>query len=195
MLTVSRRGLFALGGTGAAAGLAGCSGQADPRADANDPQLLDAALEAEAALGATYDSLSAPQFAGGDGARVAARCGDASTRRQQELAKLGASQPTGGGTTAGGSTLEAITANANAAIAAYRQGARLLATTDLRSTNAGFLAQVAAELATIRGLFGADQAPAAFVTGATAKPFQGEATTSTTSTTSTSTTSTSTGSQ
>ena len=158
MLTVSRRGLFALGGTSAAV-LAGCGGEDDPRADASDPELLDAALEAEAALGSTYDSLSGPQFSG-DGAQVVSSCKAASTKRQQELTKLGASQPTGGGPTGGGSTLDAITASANPAIAAYRQGARLLATTDLRATNAGFLAQVAAELATIRGLFGDDQVPA-----------------------------------
>ena len=125
MLTVSRRGLFALGGTSAAV-LAGCGGAADPRADASDPELLDAALEAEAALGSTYDSLSGPQFSG-DGAQVVSSCKAASTKRQQELTKLGASQPTGGGPTGGGSTLEAITASANPAIAAYRQGARLLA--------------------------------------------------------------------
>ena len=56
MRRVSRRGLFALGGTSAAV-LAGC-GAADPRADASDPEPLDAALKAEAALGSTLRSLS-----------------------------------------------------------------------------------------------------------------------------------------
>ncbi len=55
----------------------------------------------------------------------------------------------------------------------------------------GFLAQVAAELAAIRGLFGEDQVPEAFVTGGEEPPFQAAPPeTTTTSTTTSSTTST-----
>ena len=43
MSTVTRRGLLTLAPAGAVV-LAGCGSQADPRADADDPQLLDAAL-------------------------------------------------------------------------------------------------------------------------------------------------------
>ncbi len=189
MLTVSRRGFLALGGTGAAV-LAGCGGEVDPRAEGDDPELLDAALEAEAGLEAAYGNLSGGAVAAGAGAEVVKRSRDASAERQQELGRLGAGEPTGDGSTAAAGTgLESVEPAANAAIAAYREAARLLSTTEGRSTTMGFLAQVAAELAAIRGLFGADQAPEAFVTGGTEKPFEAAAEeTTTTSTTSTSTT-------
>jgi hypothetical protein len=197
MLTVSRRGLFAIGGTGAAAALAGCGGAVDERDDADDNQLLDSALEAEAALGAAYGALSGPEVSSGQGAQVRKSCQSNSQKRQQELESLGASQPTGGATGSGGGGLDPTVTAANAAIAAYRQGARLLGVTDQRATSTGFLAQVAAELAALRGLFGEDQAPVAFVTGDAQRPLQAAATTttSTTSSSTTSTTSTSTGTQ
>src|SRR5215207_2307681 len=48
MLTISRRGLLALGGAGAAgAALAACGTEEDPRAEGRDPELLAAILEAE----------------------------------------------------------------------------------------------------------------------------------------------------
>ena len=198
MLTVSRRGLFAIGGTGAAVVLTGCGSAVSERDDADDAEVLDGALEAEAALGATYDGLSGPEVSSGPGAQVLKRCQADSKKRQAELSSLGASQPTGGDTAgAAGSGLEPAVSSANAAIAAYRQGARLLGETQQRATCTSYLAQVAAELASIRGLFGEDQAPVAFVTGETQKPFEAAATTttSTTSTPTTSTTSTSTDSQ
>ena len=160
MLTVSRRGLFAIGGTGAAVVLTGCGSAVSERDDADDAELLDGALEAEAALGATYDGLSGPEVSSGPGAQVLKRCQADSKKRQAELASLGASQPTGGDTAgAAGSGLEPAVSSANAAIAAYRQGARLLGETEQRATCTSYLAQVAAELASIRGLFGEDQAP------------------------------------
>src|SRR5262245_46367856 len=55
MLSVSRRGLIALGGTGAAGlVLAGCGDAADRRADASQSDLLAAQGEAETALAAAY---------------------------------------------------------------------------------------------------------------------------------------------
>ena len=198
MLTVSRRGLFAIGGTGAAAVLTGCGSAVSERDDSDDTQLLDGALEAEAALGAPTTASRAPRSHPDRVREVLKRCQADSKKRQAELSSLGASQPTGGDTAGpGGSGLEPAVSSANAAIAAYRQGARLLGETEQRATSTAFLAQVAAELASIRGLFGEDQAPVAFVTGETQKPFEAAATTttSTTSTPTTSTTSTSTDSQ
>jgi hypothetical protein len=196
MLTVSRRGLFAIGGTGAAAALAGCGGATDERDDADDQAVLDSALESEAALGATYDTLSGPEVSSGPGAQVLKRCQADSKKRQQELASLGASETTGGDTGGAGSGLDPAVTSANAAIAAYRQGARLLGETGQRATCTSYLAQVAAELASLRGLIGEDQAPVAFVTGGAEKPFQAAATTTTrTTSATTSTTSTSTDAQ
>jgi len=196
MLTVSRRGLFAIGGTGAAAVLTGCGGAVSERDDADDAGVLDGALESEAALGATYDALTGSEVSSGQGAQVLKRCQADSKKRQSELSSLGASQPTGGDTGGSGSGLDPAVTAGNAAIAAYRQGARLLGDEEQRRTSTSYLAQVAAELAALRGLFGEDQAPVAFVTGGAEKPFQAAATTTTSTTSSTtSTTSTSTDAQ
>ena len=191
MLTVSRRGLFALGGTGAAVVLAGCGSEDDPRAEGNDQELLDNAMAAESGLQAAYDSTAGGVEGGRAGAEVVNHSRDASSERQQELGRLGAGGTPGGGSSATGTGLEATETAANAAIAAYRQCAGLLPSAEDRATTMGFLAQVAAELAAIRGLFGEDQAPEAFVTGGEEPPFQAAPPeTTTTSTTTSSTTST-----
>jgi hypothetical protein len=195
MLTVSRRGLLALGGTGAATVLAGCGSEPDPRAESDDQQLLTNAYAAEVDLQTAYDALARDAGAGDDSASVIGRSQRASSERQAELGSLGASagqsQSNAGSADGADTGLGPSEAAANAAIAAYRQCAGLLPEAADRATTMGFLAQVAAELAAIRGLFGADQVPEAFVTGGSEPPFVAEAQeTTTTSTTSTSTTST-----
>jgi hypothetical protein len=194
MLTVSRRGLLALGGTGVATVLAGCGSEPDPRAEGDDQQLLTNAYAAEVDLQTAYDTLSRGGVGGDDSATVIARSQRASSERQAELGKLGASagqsQSDGGSADGADTGLGLTEAAANAAIAAYRQCAGLLPEAADRATTMGFLAQVAAELAAIRGLFGKDQAPEAFVTGGSEQPFVAAAETTTTSTTSTSTTTT-----
>jgi len=171
MSTVSRRGLFALGGSGAAAAvLASCGGSADVRADSDDAALLGAALEAETGLGDAYAS------AGG----IEAGFATASRRRAAELDRLieqaGGSPADDQGGAQSGATDEA----AEATIGAYRQGAGRLTTAELRGTTIGFLAEVAAELAAVRGQAGEDEVPRAFVTGLPEEPREaggGDATT------------------
>jgi hypothetical protein len=199
MLTVSRRGLFAIGGTGAAAVLAGCGSATDERDDADDQALLSSAVQAEMDLQSAYDNLGGGVVAGRAGADVVNRCREDSSKRQSELGRLNAALPpdgSGSSATSANNGFDSAQTAANAAIAAYRNCARLLGAEDQRAVCTGFLAQVAAELASFRGLFGEDQAPVAFVTGGAEKPFQAAATTTTSTTSSTtSTTSTSTDAQ
>lgn len=197
MPNLTRRGLLVLGGTGAAGVvLAGCGKESDPRAEGRDGELLSKAADAEVALGDLYDAISNDSQSD----PVIAQFRDASSDRQDELKQLGAEtsgapSATEGNTVASADTVAAIAA-AGTAIAAYREGAGLLSTTELRGPATRFLTQVAAELATLRGLAGDDQSPVAFVTGGKEEPYVAadvdESTTSTTSTTSSSTTSTST---
>lgn len=180
MQTVSRRGLFVIGGTGAAgAVLAGCGGsEDDPRGEGRDPELLAAALAAETALGEAYasppTSTAVPPEDSGSAPRrqtaVLEAFRAASAKRAEELTRLaagasGASPPaaTGGA----GDQIEA----AEAAIAAYRAAAGPLSTGQLRGTAIAFLAAVAAELSVLLGFAGEDRAPRAFVTGLPAAPY------------------------
>ena len=197
MRIVTRRGLFVVGGTGVAgAALTACGTQIEQRDAGHDQELLDAEASAEAALGAAYANLGpAPQAGGPETADVLDELGKASRARQSELNRLGANA-TGGPDTGSGSEHAALDA-ANTAIAAYRTGAGQLSSEERRSVAAAFLAQVAAEVASLSGLAGADQAPEPFVTGLGTKPFESieSSQTSTTSTAaeSGSTTSTTTG--
>ncbi len=59
----------------------------------------------------------------------------------------------------------------NAAIAAYREAAGPLSTSELRGTAIAFAAAVAAELAVMQGFAGADQVPGPFVTGGEQEPY------------------------
>lgn len=184
MRIVTRRGLFVVGGTGVAgAALTACGTQIEQRDAGHDQELLDAEASAEAALGAAYANL--PPAGGPETADVVDELGKASRARQGELSRLGASA-TGGPDTGSGSEPgeHAALDAANTAIAAYRTGAGQLSSEERRSVAAAFLAQVAAEVATLSGLAGADQAPEPFVTGLGTKPFESieSSQTSTTST-------------
>lgn len=165
MPNLTRRSLFALGGAGAAGvAIAGCAEEDDPRAEGRDGELLDRAAEAEAALGAVYEGLDA-----GPQANAAVRAfRDASSARLDELDRLGAAAADSAN--AESSAAAAITA-ANAAIAAYREGIRLLSTTEKRAPMIEFLTQVSAEQATLRGLENEDQSPQPFVTGLEERPY------------------------
>lgn len=175
MRIVTRRGLFVVGGTGVAgAALTACGTQIEQRDAGHDQELLDAEASAEAALGAAYANLGhGPPAGGPETADVVDELGKASRARQGELSRLGASA-TGGPDTGSGSEAgeHAALDAANTAIAAYRTGAGQLSSEERRSVAAAFLAQVAAEVATLSGLAGADQAPEPFVTGLGTKPFE-----------------------
>lgn len=185
MPRLSRRGFIALGGTGAAgAVLAGCGAAAEPREEGDDAGLLDAAVTAESAY-----RVAVQGFADQQG--VSAEIEKASAARLDELRP--AAEKAGGEAALGGGQLAKPPEAAAAAIAAYRQGARELSTTELRTTATQFLAQVAGELAALRELDGQAPVPYAFVTGLDEKPLQSADDAPTGATTSTTTTTTSTG--
>lgn len=188
MPSLSRRGFLVLGGTGAAGvALSACGSQADPRAEGDDPNLLATAIEAETAYGEAATGSADQQG-------VSAEIAKASRARLDELRSLTEGSGAAAAASSQGSN---VSDQAMAAIAAYRAGARLLSTTDLRATAAQLLAQVAAELAALRELDGESPAvPYAFVTGLPEPPLattdnapSGTTTTSTTQSSSTSTTS------
>jgi hypothetical protein len=161
MQTVSRRGLFVLGGTGAAGAVLGaCGGETSERDEADDAALLSAALAAETALGAAYASRDAAL----DRAFAAT-----SGRRAAELTRL-LEQAGGQPSDPQGSSSGDPRTDANATIAAYRAAAGPLSTVELRRKMIEFLAAVAAEQAAVAELDGADPAPRAFVTGGDAEP-------------------------
>lgn len=189
MLIVSRRGFLAAGSSGAAAlALAACGEDPDPRADDRDPELLSTALGAETRLQVAYSDLSP----GPDGTAAVNAFSKASGARQQALAKLGASTSNAAPDSTPGNDpqgFESTDTAASAAIAAYREAAGISSATEARAITAAYLAAVASELATIRGLAGGDQSPEPFVTGFASKPLvAAEDTTTSSSTTSSSTT-------
>jgi hypothetical protein len=171
MQTVSRRGLFVIGGTGAAGAVLGAcaASEEDPREEGRDPELLAAALAAETALGEAY-------AVGGEGGpappeREAIESFVAASRRRAEelgaLLQAAGGEPTEAPSPEAGTELE----QANATIAAYRAAAGPLSTEELRGTAIAFLAAVAAELAVMSTFAGEDPAPRAFVTGEEAEPY------------------------
>jgi hypothetical protein len=189
MLRVTRRGLLAVGGAGAASlAVSACGAEDDPRAEGRDADLLDSALSAEAILKQAYGTVKG----GGDEQAVGRQFTQASTTRLNDLERLAGGPAKASASTA--SNPNGLSEAQDSAIAAYRDLVRFGSTTDLRSTAIQFLTQVAGEQATIRGLQDQDQSPVAFVTGLQEKPYiaSNDTTTSTTSTTSSSTTSTST---
>lgn len=186
MLRVTRRGLLAVGGAGAASlAVSACGTEDDPRAEGRDSDLLLAASLAEAKLGAVYEGIAQ----GGKATPEVAALQKASQARLRELVDLGAkvvSEPP-----QDGASMADVISAANPALAAYREGVRFLSTTELRSATFQFLNQVSGEQAVARGLENQDQSPTAFVTGLSEKPYVASDTT-TTSTTSSSTPATST---
>ena len=159
MPNLTRRSLFMLGGTGAAGlAVAGCGEEDDPRADSSHEEILGRAAAAEAAFGAGLSTAGTkPEIA---------QFEQASSARQQTLTELGAASREDTEPTAS----DPIAA-ASAAIAAYREGVRLLSTTELRATAIQFLTEVSAEQAALRGLEDEDQSPVAFVTGLEEEPY------------------------
>ena len=185
MPRLSRRGFLALGGTGTAAvALGACGSSEDPRDEGNDGQLLINAAAAESTYGA-----SAKGFADQQG--VSAEIEKASATRVEELTPA----VKAAGAAAHEPRIDRDPADveeaALIAIVAYREGARLLSTPELRTKATQFLGQIAGELAALRDLAREEPAPYAFVTGLDEEPLQSfddiptaerETTTSTTST-------------
>jgi hypothetical protein len=177
MTALSRRGLFVAGGTGlAGVAIAGCGEEDEPREEGRDPELLAAALAAEEGLLTATDSTPGPLGPGGPDLLNAIR--EASSKRQDELGSLASETATGTAESAeaesdpSGDEGDRLIAAFESAIAAYREGAGLLSTTELRGTALEFLIQCAAEQAAVRSVLGEDPAPRAFVTGLDPEPFQ-----------------------
>lgn len=172
MPTLTRRGVLVLAGAGAAgAALTACGTTAEDRRESgDDPGLLEAAAAAEAALGAAYaaaadeldgaDADALRQFERASEARASAvRALDPEVAETEE-----AEAPAEAG-------LTGAVAAAEGAVAAYREVAGSLSTDDGRSLGMKSIVAVAAELAALRELDGADPAPTAFVTGGSEPPF------------------------
>ena len=173
MPTLSRRGLLALGGAGAAGALLAACGEAvDPRADGDDDGAgLGRGLEAEASLAAAYSTR-----------RLGLRPGRGANRRwsSSPTPPAGAPSELGGGTgdnepppDGGPDSAEALSAAinlANAAIAAHRAATPGLDSAEARGLATASLAACAAELAVVSGFAGEPEAPRAFVTGGDAEP-------------------------
>lgn len=173
MPTLSRRGLFALGGSGAAAtALAACGGRTDKREETDDAAVLGTALAAETALGEAYAA----------GAGIETSFAAASRRRAADLKRL-IDQAGGSGAGSGAAGSGPAPERAEAAIAAYREGAGTLSSAELRRTTIEFLAAVAAELAALRAQAGEDPVPRAFVTGLAEEPHEADGGSDTTTTT------------
>ncbi|HEY8001747.1 MAG: hypothetical protein ACHQJ5_09435 [Vicinamibacteria bacterium] len=195
MLTVSRRGFLALGGTGAAGvALAACGTAADPRADASADQLTEAEASAETALAAAYGA-AASALAQGEERAALEDFAAAAAKRAGEFgggsAQAGETPPADGGPDSPEALDGAIRA-ANKAIAAHREAAGLLDAVDGRTLASSSMIACAAELAAVSHFAGKPEAPLAFVTGGTEAPFESATETEATTTSSTSTTSEST---
>jgi hypothetical protein len=201
MLTVSRRGLLVLGGTGAAGvALAACGQAADPRADASQGDLVQAELDAEVALATAYEQAAASLPAGEERTAFEAFAKAANGRVQQlrGVAPDPGSQPPA--PDGGPDSTEAVAATAHladAAIATHHQAAGLLASLETRALASSALAACAAELAAVNHFSGKPEVPHAFVTGGELAPYEpsiaeSTSTTSTSSSTSTESTATTT---
>ncbi len=192
MLTLSRRGLIALGGSGAAGvALAACGAAADPRADTSQDELLQAELEAETALAGAYRQAAGALGSGGEAAALR-RFAAAAEERAAQFRDLvadpdsGSEAPPPDGGPDSPEALGAAATLANRAIAAHRRAAGLLDQTESRALASSSLIACAAELAAVNHFSGAPVAPEAFVTGGEDPPHEaaGPESTTTTSTTS-----------
>ena len=192
-----RRGFLALGAASGAAGLLAACGKevAEPSSD-GDVSLLNEALVGE--TNATTALADATKLAKGTDAETIKALRDQATanadRVQSQLSKLNA-ESTGDFNPPQTSTLDAAINAAieqtGAAVEAYRSGAGLFTTEDLKSEAMQLAIADGARLAMLNQLLGKDEAPFAFVTGGTEPPYEStedETTTSTTSTTSSATT-------
>ncbi|MFL5870332.1 MAG: hypothetical protein ACJ75R_04570 [Solirubrobacterales bacterium] len=196
-----RRGFLALGAAGGAAGLlAACGQDVTEPSSSNDVELLSDALVAETnATSALGDGV---KLAKGDDLEVVKELRDQATtnanRLQDTLSKLNAN-PTGEFSPERSTNLDdalnAAIDQTNAAIEAYRSGAGLLTTEDMRAEAIELAVGDGARLALLNGLLGQPEAPTPFVTGGAHPNIESDTTStaSTTSSTSTSTSSSSTG--
>ncbi len=172
MLTISRRGFLALGGSGAAgAALAACGSEEDPREEGRDGELLAAALVAESGVEAAAEAeRDAADLAPGLGP-VLERIAEQSTARLERLRMLaadaGAPQPEPAAEPPAGVDLRQPL---NEAIVAYREAAGLLSSAESRRFASASLAGAAAGQAGLNVVDGDEASPRPFATGADEEP-------------------------
>jgi hypothetical protein len=194
-----RRGFLALGAAGGAAGLlAACGKEVAEPSSSRDVDLLNDALVGE--TNATTALGDAVNLAKGTEVDTIKALRDQATanadRVQSQLSKLNA-ESTGDFNPPQTSTLDAAINAAidqtGAAVEAYRSGAGLFTTEDLKSEAMQLAIADGARLAMLNQLLGKDEAPFAFVTGGTQPPTQSVEPETTTTTTSSTTSTTSSG--
>jgi hypothetical protein len=178
-MSITRRRLFAVSGTGGAAAiLAACGTAEEEPSPERDVELLQGALDAEAAV-ESLDRTAAGQSLEAE-ASAAVKAFGATTK--DHVGQLRKAIEGAGGTPAesqakapaGENVLDALSVALTAAIAAYHGAVGDLSTPPLRRTVFELLAADAAQLAAIRGLLGSEQAPEAFVTGGDQPPLTAE---------------------
>jgi hypothetical protein len=194
-----RRGFLVLGAAGGAAGLLAACGKEVPEPSSNrDVSLLSDALVGETnATSALGDAVKVAKGSELETIKALRDQASANSNRiQAQLSKLNA-QPSGEFQQGTASSLDAALNTAieqtDAAVEAYRTGAGLFTTEELKSEAVRLAIADGARLALLNQLLGKDEAPYAFVTGATQPPAQSvepETTTTSTTTSTTSTTST-----
>jgi hypothetical protein len=171
MLTVTRRGLLVLGGTGAAGvALAGCGEVTEPREDASPEELATAEAEAETNLSGAY--VVAAQVTKGEQRSTLERFAGAAKKRAAEFGQPTSEPPAPDGGPDAPEALSACANLANAAIAAHLDAAGLLDEIEGRALASSSLAACAAELAVVSGFAGEPEAPNSFVTGGAEKPYE-----------------------
>jgi hypothetical protein len=188
-----RRGFLALGAAGGAAGLLAACGKEVPEPSSDrDASLLSDALVGETnATSALGDAVKLAKGAEVETIKALRdQASENSNRVQAQLSKLNA-QPSGEFQRATASSLDGALNTAieqtDAAVEAYRTGAGLFTTEQLKSEAIQLAIADGARLAMLNQLLGKDEAPYAFVTGGTQPPYQSvEPETTTTSTTTTS---------
>jgi hypothetical protein len=194
-----RRGFLALSAAGGAAGLlAACGKDVAEPSDDRDVSLLNDALVGE--TNATTALGDAVKLAKGTEVATIKALRDQATanadRVQSQLSKLNA-ESTGDFNPAQTSTLDdalnAAIEQTGAAVEAYRTGAGLFTTEELKSEAMQLAVADGARLAMLNQLLGKDEAPFAFVTGGTEHPYENTEDETTTTSTTSPTTSTSTG--
>ena len=199
MLTVTRRGLLVLGGTGAAGvALAGCSEATEPREEASADELTAAEAEAEGNLSRAYD-LAALTVPTGEERTTLQRFAAAAKKRAAAFGGPASTPPEADGGPDFDEALSACRNLANDAIAAHLKAAGLIDEVEGRALASSALAACAAELGVVNGFAGDPVAPTSFVTGGAQKPYEstdepdsGDEETSSSTTTDTTSTSTST---
>jgi Ferritin-like domain len=177
-MPITRRRLLASAGAGVAgagaATLAACGSDVDEPSSERDVELLQPALAAERSVANLY-GLAAEQRLEPEVTEAVEAFGKQATSHVDRLAEAiesagGEAAEPSGSPEGAESVVEAIALALDEAIGAYDAAVGELSTVELRRTVFELMTSDAAQLAAMTGVLGEDQAPDAFVTGATREP-------------------------